>query len=200
MQNNKSITILGDIAQGIFSYRGTNNWDRINQIVFSNQASIQNLNDSYRTTAEIMNEANKVLIKIQKKENINLAVPISRHGEKVNYITTTCFEEKINIIENRIKELKQNGYKNIAIIAKNEDNCSELYERINKKTTDVNLLTEDLEKYNGGTTIIPSYLSKGLEFDCVIILDYNSYDESSVDIKLLYVAMTRAMHTLDVLF
>ena len=200
LQNNKSITILGDIAQGIFSYRGTNNWDRINQIVFSNQASIQNLNDSYRTTAEIMNEANKVLIKIQKKENINLAVPISRHGEKVNYIRTTCFEEKINIIENRIKELKQNGYKNIAIIAKNEDNCSELYERINKKTTDVNLLTEDLEKYNGGTTIIPSYLSKGLEFDCVIILDYNSYDESSVDIKLLYVAMTRAMHTLDVLF
>ena len=200
LQNNKSITILGDIAQGIFSYRGTNNWDRINQIVFSNQASIERLDNSYRTTTEIMDEANKVLAKIQQKENINLAIPISRHGEKVNYITTTSFEEKIKIIEKRIIELKDKGYKNIAIIAKDADSCSKLYEKINKKTIDINLLNENLETYNGGTTIIPSYLSKGLEFDCVIILDYDSYDESSIDIKLLYVAMTRAMHTLDILF
>ena len=61
------------------------------------------------------------------------------------------------------------------------------------------LLLEDLIKYDGGITI-PSYLSKGLEFDNVIVADFNSYDNGEVDIKLLYVALTRAMHTLDIIF
>ena len=200
LQKNKSITILGDIAQGIFSYRGSNDWNRINKIVFNNEATIEKLDNSYRTTAEIMDEANKVLTKIRQKENINLAIPINRHGEKVNYIDTQNIDEKIKIIEKKVLDLTQNGFKNIAIIAKDENTCGELYKRIDKKATGVNLLTEDLVKYNGGITILPSYLSKGLEFDCVIIFDYNNYDESETDIKLLYVAMTRAMHTLDILF
>ena len=199
LNNNKSITILGDIAQGIYSYRGTNNWDRINQIVFNNSASIKTLDSSYRTTVEIMNEANKVLAKIKEKENINLAIPVSRHGEEVNYINTRSTEEKINLMQDRIIELKDKGYKNIAIIAKDMNMCKEIYEKIDKQKTKVKLVSENLEKYDGGTTIIPSYLSKGLEFDSVIICGYDDFDESNLDIKLLYVAMTRAMHTLDII-
>lgn len=199
LNNNKSITILGDIAQGIYSYRGTNNWDRINQIVFDDSASIKTLNSSYRTTTEIMNEANKVLTKIKEKENINLAIPVSRHGEEVKYINAKSTEEKINLMQDRIIELKDKGYKNIAIIAKDMNTCNEIYEKIDKQKIKVNLLSESLEKYDGGTTIIPSYLSKGLEFDSVIICGYDDFDDSDLDIKLLYVAMTRAMHTLDII-
>lgn len=200
LQNNKSITILGDIAQGIYSYRGTKDWNRINEIVFNNEASIERLDNSYRTTVEIMNEANKIIDKIKEKENINLAIPISRHGEKVNYIKTENFEEKIKIIENKIIELKNKGYKNIAIIAKNNENCDKIYKSIIEKNIKAELISENLIKYDGGITIVPSYLSKGLEFDNVIIADFNSYDNSEVDIKLLYVALTRAMHTLDIIF
>lgn len=200
LQNNKSITILGDIAQGIYSYRGTKDWNRINEIVFNNEASIERLDNSYRTTVEIMNEANKIIDKIKEKENINLAIPISRHGEKVNYIKTENFEEKIKIIENKIIELKNKGYKNIAIIAKNNENCDKIYKSIIEKNIKAELISEDLIKYDGGITIVPSYLSKGLEFDNVIVADFNSYDNSEVDIKLLYVALTRAMHTLDIIF
>lgn len=199
LNNNKSITILGDIAQGIYSFRGTNNWDRINSIVFEGQASIKTLDNSYRTTIEIMNEANKVLSKIKYKENINLAIPVSRHGEKVNYIRAKSFEEKVKELEEKIIELKSKGFKNIAIIAKNMNICDKIYEKIKITNMRINLLSESLEKYDGGITIIPSYLSKGLEFDSVIIFEYDSFDESDLDIKLLYVAMTRAMHTLDVI-
>lgn len=200
LQNNKSITILGDIAQGIYSYRGTKDWNRINEIIFNNEASIERLDNSYRTTVEIMNEANKIIDKIKEKENINLAIPIDRHGEKVNYIKTENFEEKINIIEDKIIELKKKGYKNIAIIAKNNEICDIIYKRIIEKNIKIELISEDLIKYDGGITIVPSYLSKGLEFDNVIIADFNSYDNSEVDTKLLYVALTRAMHTLDIIF
>lgn len=199
LNNNKSITILGDIAQGIYSYRGTNNWDRINEIVFENGASIKRLDNSYRTTAEIMNEANKVLTKIKQKENINLAIPVSRHGEKVNYVRAKSIEEKIKIMEDRILSLKKKGYKNIAIIAKDMNSCNEIYEKIDKQKIEINLLSENLVKYEGGTTIIPSYLSKGLEFDSVIIYGYDSFEDNELDIKLLYVSMTRAMHSLDVI-
>ena len=55
-------------------------------------------------------------------------------------------------------------------------------------------------EYNGGINIVPSYLSKGLEFDAVIITDadVNNYTKSEVDTKLLYVCITRAMNTLDI--
>ena len=45
---------------------------------------------------------------------------------------------------------------------------------------------------------MPSYLSKGLEFDSVILYNANNinYTDSDIDSKLLYVAMTRAMHEL----
>ena len=193
LQNNKSITILGDIAQGIYSYKGTNDWDRINKIVFNGEANIEKLNNSYRTTYEIMTEANKILDKIRRKENINLAIPVSRHGEKVNYFKT---ENKIELIESSIEELINKGYKNIAIIGKNTEECNDIYKEIRKFKA--KLILEYLNDYSGGITIVPSYLSKGLEFDSVIIYDINSYNNTDLETKLLYVAFTRAMHTLDV--
>lgn len=197
--NNKSITILGDIAQGIYSYRGTKDWEKVNNIIFNNEANIETLNNSYRTTFEIMTEANKILEKLQEKENINLANPISRHGDKVNYVKIDDFENKILFIKNRITELKNKGYKNIAIIAKDSKESEKIYNNIHSEGLNVELVSEELSKYNGGIIVIPSYLSKGLEFDNVIISGLNMYDDSNMDTKLLYVAFTRAMHTLDIL-
>ena len=56
-------------------------------------------------------------------------------------------------------------------------------------------------KYDGGICLVSSYLAKGLEFDAVIIYDVDRYDvKSELDMKLLYVAMTRALHELDVTY
>lgn len=198
LQNNKSITILGDIAQGIYSYRGTNNWNRINELIFNNEADIKYLEKSYRTTIEIMNEANKVLENVKEDLNIRLAVPVARHGDKVSYIKTKDFEEKIEKIKERIDEVKQKGYKNIAIIARDSNLCEKIYEKLKGKIESLELISEKQEKYEGGITILPSYYSKGLEFDSVMIADFDQYDESILDRELLYVAFTRAMHLLDV--
>ena len=60
----------------------------------------------------------------------------------------------------------------------------------------------DSDSYQGEVSVLSSYLSKGLEFDAVIIVDAdeNLYKENVLDAKLLYIAMTRAMHKLDVFF
>ncbi|MGL5478368.1 MAG: AAA family ATPase, partial [Clostridium sp.] len=47
-------------------------------------------------------------------------------------------------------------------------------------------------------TIIPSFLTKGLEFDCSIIYNPSKelYDKTStLDQRLLYVSLTRALHS-----
>ena len=61
---------------------------------------------------------------------------------------------------------------------------------------DIALITEQNTEYKGGLCIVPSYLAKGLEFDAVIIANGNdvTYGLSNIDLKLLYVAITRAMH------
>ena len=62
----------------------------------------------------------------------------------------------------------------------------------------INLITDKNEEYHGGVSVLPSYLSKGLEFDAVILYNANeeNYGDDLISQKLLYVAITRAMHEL----
>ncbi len=51
--------------------------------------------------------------------------------------------------------------------------------------------------YNAGVVIVPCQLVKGLEFDAVFIVNIKEkYEDNPLDIKLLYVSMTRALHRL----
>ena len=60
---------------------------------------------------------------------------------------------------------------------------------------DINLINKNNSNYDNKINILPSYLSKGLEFDSVIIID--TFDKENVmDLKLMYVSMTRALHKL----
>ena len=196
---NMSMTILGDISQGIYSYKGINNWNKLNQIVFDNKASIEYLKESYRTSMEIMNEANTIINKTVDNENIILAQPIERHGDKVEHWKIDSEDSKISKIYEIIKTHLEAGHINIAVITKDFDESIELHKKLTNYEVDIKLISENLDKYTGGTIIIPSYLSKGLEFDSVIISDSNKYSENILDTKLLYVACTRAMHTLDII-
>ena len=196
---NMSMTILGDISQGIYSYKGINNWNKLNQIVFDNKASIEYLKESYRTSMEIMNEANTIINKIVDNENIILAQPIERHGDKVEHWKIDSEDSKISKIYEIIKTHLEAGHINIAVITKDFDESIELHKKLTNYEVDIKLISENLDKYTGGTIIIPSYLSKGLEFDSVIISDSNKYSEDILETKLLYVACTRAMHTLDII-
>lgn len=64
-------------------------------------------------------------------------------------------------------------------------------------------IDENNQEYNSGICVIASKLSKGLEFDSVIITDASKekyLKDNQLDMKLLYVAMTRAMHNLIVMY
>ena len=63
---------------------------------------------------------------------------------------------------------------------------------------EVNLVLEESDKIKEGTKIIPAYISKGLEFDGVIIYNDRANTYRLNEKNLLYVAATRAQHELYV--
>ena len=203
--NSNSMTILGDIAQGVHYYRGIENWKRFIDVEFGNvNVTYTTLQKTYRTTKEIMDIANSVISKLPEyeKEFIVLGDPVIDRKDSVEIRKTSNMDELIRCINQKIDEHIRNGYKSIAIIGKNMQECKEIQKNISKIRDDVKLIQGKDSEYNAGISIVPSYLAKGLEFDCVIISNANNqlYTNSSLDIKLLYVTITRAMSKLDVFY
>lgn len=192
-------TILGDLSQGIHMHRGIENWDSIRNQIFEKDVNYLELEQSYRTTVEIMNLANKIL-KNCTLEGIVLAKPVVRHGKMPNVKSYCSKKELIQSLEEKVTEFKAEGYTSIAIIGKTQEECAQIKKNLmkNGEISPV-LLDEKVVEFNHELVIIPSYLAKGLEFDAVIIVTLDaSYLQNDLDIKLLYVSMTRAMHRLDI--
>lgn len=197
-----SFTILGDICQGIHSYRGVKDWQSVMEEAFDDRKSeYLTLEQSYRTTVEIMNEANRVIEKI-KDENMVFGKPVVRHGEEVKYINKSSIKELSEEIGNKIEEFEKQGFKTMAIICKTDEECNEVYRYLKKINKNISIITGKESEYKSGVVVVPSYLAKGLEFDIVFIADASSakYTQESLDAKLLYVSMTRALHKLYIYY
>ena len=200
-----SNSILGDIAQGVHYYRGIENWQRFIDVEFSDvDATYTTLKKTYRTTKEIMDVANSVISKLPdyEKEFIVFGEPVIDRKNSINIQKKENFTDLVESINQRINEYLNNNYKSIAIIGKDMSECKELEKKISKIRNDVKLIQGKDSEYNAGISIVPSYLAKGLEFDCVIIANANKekYEDNSLDKKLLYVTITRAMSKLDVFY
>lgn len=193
-----SFTILGDLNQGIHSYRGIRDWDELTGIVFSDRKHVfLTLEQSYRTTVEIMDAANMVISKI-RGHKISKARPVIRHGEEVRIIPAADRKETIRGIIKDIEEFRSQSFKSVAVICKTLKECREAHSALSRHVDGMTLITGKEDEYRAGIAVLPSYLAKGLEFDAVIIFNAGSdvYTEDELDIKLLYVAMTRPLHRL----
>ena len=189
-------SIYGDLAQSIYSYRSIKNWEEVNDKIFNLKANLLNLSKSYRTTIEITNNANKVLNKLQLSE----AVPVIRHGAEISFRNSS---KDINYKVELIKEWLLKQYKSIAVICKDETEAKKINKLLNENGIISNYLSISDQKYDGGVQVLTSASSKGLEFDAVIVNDASEEKYSSnsdVDMHLLYVASTRALHEEVILY
>ena len=179
-----SFSIFGDIAQGIYSYQSITNWqDVINEF---KDSRMMYLNRSYRTSVEIMIDANKDLVRL----GLEPANNVVRHGDQVEYVSNNDVE----CISKYLKTLNEK-YNSTAIICKDDDEL----ETASKKLSSLELviLDENNSFYGEQKNILMTVqTAKGLEFDSVIIYDRSNYTDNEIDIKKLYVAKTRALHKL----
>jgi DNA helicase-2/ATP-dependent DNA helicase PcrA len=189
-------TILGDLSQGIHSYRGIQDWQEVIVGVFP-KSNFTTLKQSYRTTGEIMNLANQI-IQQSTSPGIVLAEPVVRHGDLPVYHS---FEEKngfVSSVVGQVNKLKKEGFKTIALIGKSMEECHQIKKYMEKGSEfSTQLLKGEEQLEQKDLVIVPSYIAKGLEFDVVFIINIDDeFHAQELDIKLLYVAMTRPLHRL----
>ncbi len=200
ISKNNSMTIVGDLGQGIYNYKGINSWESLIEKVFSEDATYITLSQSYRSTVEIIEFANRVLEK--QKLNIKPALPILRHGDEPRVINAKE-DEEIGVIDSLLEEIYSKNKKTVAIICKTYTECKELHKRLKKESKyKWELIEESQSKLDIDNLIIPSYMTKGLEFDATIVYNCNEdmYRNEVLDKKLLYVALTRALHLQYVMY
>jgi len=195
-----SMTILGDLAQSIYPYRGLTDWGVLTKGVFPGKTSIERLKKSYRSTVEIMTVANAVLSHWDNP-HVTRAEPVLRHGEAPSAERLSSEEDGLRRIVARLAECRKLGLHNVAVVDKTAARCRALHRQLTDLgVEDAHLIGGKADRYEGGVSVVPVYLSKGMEFDAVLLVDPSeaSYSPASPeDIKLLYVACTRALHRLE---
>jgi DNA helicase-2/ATP-dependent DNA helicase PcrA len=190
-----SLTLVGDLAQGIYYYKGISRWEDITQKLFNGDATYIELTQSYRSTVEIIDFAEKTL----KAQELGLkeSKPVLRHGEKPKIIKINSEDEYYEAIDNIIDIVKQKGKNSVAVVTKDGEEASALFSKLKKKSKySFELITGKEKTIKNEQIIIPSYLTKGLEFDCTILVNptEEKYSLNILDERLLYVALTRALH------
>lgn len=179
-------TILGDFGQSINPYN-LHSLDTFKDIFDS--VEFVKLNKSYRSTNEIIEFAKR----IQNHQNIE---PVERHGDEPELIRCDSWQAELSAIKEKVSEFNDGNYATLGILCKNISQANNLYEELSHEYS-VYLLDSDSTKFENGITITTIFMSKGLEFDEVIIPFANAETYfSEHDRSLLYVACTRAMHKL----
>lgn len=186
-----SFTILGDLSQAIYDYQGIEDWNAFKEVF--QETGYYELTRSYRSTKEIIEFANEIIKNAEIP--VGLATPVFRSGEDVKVIHA---ENQFTEIVKTVKHLQNADVKTIAVIGRTEDECRDIYVKLTNAGLTVNVIEANQSKYEGGISVVPVYLAKGLEFDAVLLIDVDEehYKNTKHDAKLLYVGCTRSLHDL----
>lgn len=183
-------TVLGDYNQTLERRGDSSLYDVIEAIINKSKSTKLFLNKSYRSSIEI-NSFNRKLL----REDINI-IPFERHEDEPKVIAVNSVEELDKCIVKKLEQYFEQGYESAAILCKTAEEGEKIAERL-KKLTMLKVLNIEEEVTSGGIIVMPSYMSKGLEFDVVIVYDASAMNYySDFDRKLLYIACTRALHRL----
>ena len=184
----RSYTIVGDSNQRLIKAEEIPAMLRLKDI-FGGFFDLYELKKSYRSTYQIMEYASKLL-------DENAVVPFVRKGE-FDVLETTVpkddMEDLIDVILNLLEDYQEEKYENVAVITKDKEELNIIAPELKKYTNILAFNKSDII-YRGGKVLVPSYYAKGLEFDAVIIVDFNE----NTDNLIKYIMTTRALHRLSV--
>lgn len=197
---NCTFTIMGDVSQNIHYGYGLNDWEALRKLFLTGPYdSFELLRKSYRNTIEISNFAMRIL------QHGNFPIypvePIIRHGKDVTMAQLSDDKELYRYTAEQVKHWQKEGLETIAIVCRDEKEAEKIKKKLGKK---LSVTDDDLEntEFGSGVMILPVAYTKGLEFDAVLLFDPSreKYPSDDAHVKLLYVAATRALHELAVLY
>ncbi|MCG7334643.1 UvrD-helicase domain-containing protein [Sporosarcina sp. ACRSM] len=186
------MTVLGDFNQAIFAHASEMiDFRTLTNLYGPAETEVINLARSYRSTKPII-EFTRSLIPNGKE-----IIPFNRDGERPALKRLSNHAELHRCIITKVAQLRNRNYNSIAIICKSAEESRRAYEALSD-IADIKLLKSNSMEYEQGVVVVPSYLSKGIEFDAVLIYDASEhvYGDESLR-RVFYTACTRAMHELQ---
>lgn len=193
-------TVMGDVSQNIHFGFGLADWEELRKLLCSQDGdSFGILKKSYRNTVEISEFATKILH--HGSFEPYPVEPIIRHGKEVEVMQLPTKRELYEETARRCRAWQKQGLNTIAIICRTPEKAELVARQLGRL---IPVCESNLEKavFSDGIMVLPVVYTKGLEFDAVLIFDPDK-EEYPVDdghAKLLYVAATRALHELCVLY
>ncbi len=193
-------TVMGDVSQNIHYGYGLNDWEDLKGLMLHGTADgFAVLRKSYRNTVEISKFATGILR--HGSFPVYPVDPIERRGSGVSI--KECPDRKSLLSETvkTVRKWMEDGRETIAVICRDEAAADDVGRRL---SGELPLADSDPEtaKFTEGVMVLPVEYTKGLEFDAVVIYDptEDAYPSEDRYVKLLYVAATRALHELSVIY
>lgn len=186
------MTVLGDFNQAIFAHaREMIDFHPLTSLYGPIETEVINLARSYRSTKPIIEFTRRLI------PNGDRIIPFERDGRRPELKQLIDHAELHTSIASKVAEWRGQGFNSIAIICKSAKESLHAYEALSG-IEGMKLLKSNSTEYEQGVVVVPTYLSKGIEFDAVIIYDAseNIYGDESLR-RVFYTACTRAMHDLQ---
>lgn len=185
------MTILGDSYQSVNPY-SSSSVEKIKP--YFAQCDTIELCKSYRSTVEITSFAQRILT------NEKL-IPLDRHGPAPTITPCESPAEQLRVIQDLLAQFRQSGHASLGILCKSQQGAKALFEAMHHNHPDITLLDFGSSQFAQGIILTSVHMSKGLEFDQVIVPGASRTEyRTPLDRSLLYIACTRAMHRLDLTY
>lgn len=185
-----SFTLLADVCQAISPGTTIQSYEEF-EWVFGESLEKLPLLKSYRSSGAINELAFSLMGRFQE-EYARTYSYFQREGKKPQYIIS---ESASRAILKKLEELQH--YNMVGIITEDEKAAVKLHQKLQKAGAGVQLITKPYDEMQERVIIMPLILTKGLEFDAVIVSGCIS---GNADINRLasqmYLACTRALHEL----
>lgn len=186
------MTVLGDFNQAIFVHASEmDDFHTLMSLYGQGETEVINMTRSYRSTKSMIEFTRRLV------PNGERIIPFERDGERPVLTQLVNHVELHSCIASKVADLRSQGVNNIAIICKSAEESISAYESLSC-IDEIKLLKSSSIEYEQGVVVVPSYLSKGIEFDAVIIYDASEhvYGDESLR-RVFYTVCTRAMHYLQ---
>ncbi len=173
-------TVVGDVHQTLDREADASLYRDIAEALNRKSSVLLELNKSFRCTKEILD------FSLQFLPDANIR-SLNRSGSPPQLLNDTH-------LLSEIAACREQGYQSIALIAKTRRDAMRWQARLSPEM-DLPIMGRNAQV--GDVFLVPLSLSKGLEFDAVLLLDCDEAHFGKPDDRpLLYVACTRALHRL----
>lgn len=210
---NDNICVVGDVCQTIYSFAGAKNKYLQEFTDKFPEASVFKLNRNYRSSGEIVEFANNLLAQMpNQKSNVGQLFATRNQVEKVSVTSYLSEQEEAQSIVDEISKMIENGtkLKDIAVLSRTNAQLEKV--AIKLEENNINYSIQTSEKYSLRTrleekvTLASIHATKGLEWenlflmgvsdDLIPFVQADSPEEILEELRLFYVAVTRAKNRL----